>query len=125
LLDFLSQKKYNTFQVLEKVKIYVDIDETICCYEGTRDYNLAIPISKNIDKINFLYDQGNEITYWTARGSKTKIDWNDVTVNQLKNWGCKYHKLSVGEKPDYDLLICDKTKRIEEIYIANQKAFIH
>jgi hypothetical protein len=29
--------------------------------------------------------------------------------------GCKYHKLIVGEKPAYDLLICDKTKRIEEI----------
>lgn len=107
------------------MKIYVDIDETICRYEGTRDYNLAIPISENIDKINFLYDHGNEITYWTARGSKTKIDWNEVTTNQLKKWGCKYHKLSVGEKPDYDLLICDKTKRIEEIYTYNQKSFIH
>jgi hypothetical protein len=45
----------------------------------------------------------------------TKIDWYETTKAQLDNWGCKYHNLSVGEKPHYDLLICDKTKRIEEI----------
>ena len=70
---------------------------------------------ENIKKINTLYNEGHEITYWTARGSVTKIDWFGVTKNQLKKWGCKYHNLSVGEKPAYDLLICDKTKRIEEI----------
>ena len=69
----------------------------------------------NIDKINILYNKGNKITYWTARGSITGIDWYEVTKNQLNEWGCKYHFLSVGEKPAYDLLICDKTKRIEEI----------
>ena len=95
--------------------IYVDIDETICFYENNRDYNLAIPNVANIKKINELYDKGNDITYWTARGSVTGINWYDVTKKQLDNWGCKYHHLSVGEKPAYDLLICDKTKRIEEI----------
>lgn len=97
------------------MNIYVDIDETICYYNGERDYNLAIPLLENIEKINTLYDKGNKITYWTARGSVTKINWLDVTKTQLKKWGCKYHHLSVGEKPPYDLLICDKTKRIEEI----------
>ena len=96
-------------------KIFVDIDETICFYEGERNYRNAIPNKNNIAKINKLYDKGHEITYWTARGSVTKIDWFGLTKNQLNNWGCKYHKLSVGEKPHYDLLICDKTKRIEEI----------
>jgi len=43
------------------------------------------------------------------------LDWLETTANQLDEWGCQYHELSVGEKPDYDLLICDKTKRIEEI----------
>ena len=73
------------------------------------------PNLANIKKINTLYDEGNEITYWTARGSVTGIDWYEDTKNQLNKWGCKYHHLSVGEKPHYDLLICDKTKRIEEI----------
>jgi hypothetical protein len=97
------------------MNIYVDIDETICFYEGERDYNLAKPSLENIEKINILFEKGNEITYWTARGSVTKIDWFDVTKKQLDEWGCKYHRLITGEKPAYDLLICDKTKRIEEI----------
>ena len=95
--------------------IYVDIDETICFYEGERNYPDAKPNLANIKKINTLYDKGHNITYWTARGSITGIDWLEVTTNQLNKWGCKYHKLSVGEKPAYDLLIFDKTKRIEEI----------
>ena len=96
------------------MKIYVDIDNTICKTEGT-DYKSAMPIKSNIEKINNLFDEGHEIIYWTARGSVTKINYFDLTSKQLKTWNCKFHKLSVGEKPYYDLLICDKTKRIEEI----------
>ena len=90
------------------MKIYIDIDETICSYSGERDYNLAQPIKERIEKINNLYDAGNEITYWTARGTVTKIDWYKTTLEQLLKWGCKFSHLSVGEKPAYDLLICDK-----------------
>lgn len=97
------------------MNIYVDIDETICFYEGERNYPDAIPHYANIAKINKLYAEGNEITYWTARGSVTKIDWLSVTTNQLNKWGCSYNRLIVGKKPAYDLLICDKTKRIDEI----------
>ena len=91
------------------MRIFVDIDETICFYKN------AIPNEKNIAKINKLYNEGHEITYWTARGSYSGIDYLELTANQLDEWGCQYHELSVGEKPHYDLLICDKTKRIEEI----------
>jgi len=104
------------------VKIFVDIDDTICFYKDGldqyfigRNYEKAIKNLENIKKINALYDDGHEITYWTARGYVTGLDWYDVTKNQLDEWGCKYHHLNVGEKPAYDLLICDKTKRIEEI----------
>ena len=97
------------------MKIFVDIDETICFYDNERVYRDAIPNYENIAKINKLYDEGHEITYWTARGSVTKIDHFGLTKIQLDRWNCKYHHLSVGEKPHYDLLICDKTKRIEEI----------
>ena len=97
------------------MKVYVDIDETICFYEGERNYQDALPMPENIAKINKLYAEGHEITYYTARGTVTSIDWLATTENQLKKWGCKYHKVSVGLKPAYDLLICDKTKRIEEI----------
>ena len=104
------------------MNIFVDIDDTICFYNDDltkysigRDYSLAIPNYKNIAKINKLYDDGNSITYWTARGTVTGIDWFDITKHQLDSWGCKYHNISVGEKPAYELLICDKTKRIEDI----------
>ena len=99
------------------MKIFVDIGETICHYKDVDrlGYKNAIPILFNIEKINKLYDKGHEITYWTARGSFSKIDYFDLTKKQIEKWGCKYHYLSVGEKPTYDLLICDKTKRIEEI----------
>ena len=96
--------------------IYIDIDETICYYEGARDYNLALPIKENIAKVNELYDNDHEITYWTARGSVTGIDWYHVTQQQLLDWGCKYHNLSVGEKPAYDLLICDKAVNSEAYF---------
>ena len=102
------------------MKIYVDIDETICDYDidGPREYKLARPIWVNIDKVNDLFDDGHNITYYTARGSvhKDKRDeYYRLTLKQLGTWGVKYHKLIVGEKPAYDLLICDKSKRIEEI----------
>ena len=53
------------------MKIFVDIDETICHYKGVErlGYKNAIPILFNIEKINKLYNKGHEITYWTARGS--------------------------------------------------------
>lgn len=100
------------------MKVYVDIDETICFYSGTREYHLAEPSNINIEKINKLYDEGHEITYWTARGSvntSRRREYSALTRKQLEQWGCKYHYLIVGKKPAYDLLICDKTKRIEEI----------
>tara|TARA_R110000822_G_scaffold45353_4_gene121386 strand:- start:723 stop:1115 length:393 start_codon:yes stop_codon:yes gene_type:complete len=36
--------------------IYVDVDETICYYQGERNYNLAIPYRDRIERINKLYD---------------------------------------------------------------------
>ena len=97
------------------MRIFVDIDETICFYDGERIYPNAIPNMENIDKINKLYDEGHEIVYWTARGATTGIDWSTTTLDQLKKWGCKLSELKMNDKPHYDLLICDKTKRIEEI----------
>tara|TARA_Y100000593_G_scaffold14534_1_gene27625 strand:+ start:321 stop:632 length:312 start_codon:yes stop_codon:yes gene_type:complete len=101
--------------------IYVDIDETICTlgeYSGTkatRDYNYAKPRYEQIAKINKLYDEGHEIVYWTARGGTTGINWRELTKSQLKEWGCKYTELKKEKKPHYNLFICDKSKRIEEL----------
>ena len=98
----------------------VDIDETICFYSDKRRYDLAEPSQENVAKINKLYDDGWHIVYWTARGSVSRKDYYDFTMQQLKSWGCKFHELSTGtggkhQKPAYDLLVDDKAKRIEEL----------
>ena len=98
-----------------KLVYYVDIDETICFYDGQREYENAKPIIENIEKINKIYDENNTVVYWTARGSTTGIDWSDLTRKQLKKWGVKYHKLKMG-KPYYDIFICDKAINTEEFF---------
>ena len=91
-----------------KMKIYyVDIDETICSKSEDLDYSKAKPLHDRIARINKLYDSGNTIVYWTARGTGSGIDWREVTEKQFKNWGVKYHDLKFG-KPIYDLFIDDK-----------------
>jgi hypothetical protein len=94
---------------------YVDIDETICYYEGNREYPNALPNHKRIKKINALYDEGNTIVYWTARGGTTGIDWTELTQKQLKEWNVKHHELKMW-KPSYDLFICDKAVNSERFF---------
>jgi CMP-N,N'-diacetyllegionaminic acid synthase len=102
------------------MKIYVDIDGTICTIVKDGNYKDAQPIQENIEIINNLYKRGHRITYWTARGSETKIDWRLETVTQFKEWGVKYHALEFY-KPVYDLFIDDKAinarslKRFKEV----------
>ena len=96
------------------MNIFVDIDETICNTRRDRDYSKSTPIDEHIHKINKLYDEGHHIVYWTARGSGSGIDWKDLTEKQLSAWGVNHHELRMG-KPSYDLLICDKTDRIENL----------
>jgi len=87
--------------------VYVDIDETICESPESRDYSKVKPLVKNIEKINNLYDEGNQIVYWTARGTGSGIDWEEITTEQFKRWGVKHHEIKFG-KPIYDLFIDDK-----------------
>lgn len=99
-----------------KKVIYVDIDETICVTPSSRNYFEASPIVKNIEKINKLFDEGHTIVYWTARGSRKQINWFDLTEQQLKSWGAKYHELKV-DKPYYDIFVDDKCVVIEELKV--------
>lgn len=87
--------------------IYIDIDNTICKTKDTSNYSKSKPIKKNINKANKLYDEGNTIIYWTARGCVTGINWRKITEKQLKDWGVKYHELKM-DKPYYDIFIDDK-----------------
>lgn len=99
-------------------KVYViDIDGTICTNGdcGSCKYEGSVPKLDRIEKINQLYDQGNIIKYFTARGmgrykddaQKAKNKFYNLTKLQLDIWGCKYHELILG-KPSADYYIDDK-----------------
>ena len=95
--------------------VFVDIDETIChTPNNPRDYSLSIPRVYMIEKINALYDKGDRIVYWTARGGNSGKDWSELTKRQLDEWGVKYHELRM-DKPSYDVFDDDKAARIEDL----------
>jgi len=88
----------------------IDIDHTICDSKNS-DYENSIPYKERIEKVNKLYEEGNHIIYWTARGGTSGIDWSNLTEKQLKTWKCKYHELRMN-KPVYDVWVDDKSKWI-------------
>jgi len=94
------------------MKYVIDIDGTICkevlLPNGKKDYSKHEPMMDRIAKVNKLYDAGHEIKYMTARGAVSKVDYYELTKNQLDKWGAKYHELSVGKKEHYDVWIDDK-----------------
>ena len=84
----------------------VDIDGTICT-DSRGKYELARPMKTRIDYFNSLFDSGNKITYWTARGANSGKDWLEFTKKQIEEWGVKYTELRT-DKPAYDFWIDDK-----------------
>lgn len=88
------------------MKYIVDIDGTIC-NNTNGDYENAQPYSNRIKRINQLYEDGNEVHYWTARGMNSGKDYKELTRKQFKEWGVKHNSLSFN-KPVYDLWIDDK-----------------
>ena len=63
-----------------------------------------------------MYDEGHEIVYWTARGCKSGDDYTELTKQQFLEWGVKYHDLEVGNKPHFDMYICDKSFNSESFF---------
>lgn len=95
-------------------KVYaIDIDGTICRTPGGIDYPKSKPITKAIEAINKLYDEGHTIKMFTGRGCVSGIDWRDFTEKQLKGWGLKYHEL-IMNKPYYDHIIDDRATNADE-----------
>ena len=106
----------------------VDIDGTICSPTIGRDYENAQPWQDRIDVINKLYDDGDYIIYFTARGmgrfagdpdlvagAKASAVLFELTQSQLKEWGAKYHELIMG-KPHADYFIDDKGINSDEFF---------
>ena len=99
----------------KEIKTYVfDIDGTICTNTNGA-YENAKPYYNRINKINKLFEDGNKIIMFTARGYTTNIDWEKLTTKQLKNWGLNYHELKL-KKPFGDIYIDDKAKTDKDFF---------
>jgi histidinol phosphatase-like enzyme len=107
---------------MNKQKIIAfDLDDVLCKrnpefdYLGVDKYDHCVPIQKNINIVNSLYDDGNKIIIYTARGmtvfsgnvSDIYSNLYSKTFNCLMDWRVKFHQLVMG-KISYDVLIDDK-----------------
>lgn len=101
--------------IKEKNKVFCfDIDGVIAKLSPNNNYYLAEPNTPIIEKVNKLFDNNNTIILFTARGTKTGIDWSEVTEKQLKSWGVKYHELKFG-KPAADYYVDDRLINLNEL----------
>ena len=86
------------FKKEQKQKLFlIDIDGTICDdikNEESELYPTANVFPRALEIINKWYDEGNVITFFTARESKDR----EVTIQWLDKHGFKYHGL-VMDKP--------------------------
>lgn len=96
------------------MRYMVDIDGTIC-YTVNSNYAESRPYKDRIEHFNGLFDEGNEIHYYTARGSKSGTDYQDFTVKQLTDWGVKATSIKTG-KQLYDIWIDDKAQNDREYF---------
>ena len=98
----------------KKLKVCCDLDGVIAAKTLENDYSKAYPMENNIRILNALYERGFHIVLFTARGYKTGLDWQEVTVRQMQEWKVHYHELLFG-KPDADIYIDDKLFGISEL----------
>ena len=94
--------------------IAIDIDGVITLEDLGAEFDKAVPNPEAIRLINRLYDEGNTIVLWTARGVFRHKDVWSITKQQLHSWGVKYHILNI-DKPTYHVIIDDKSyKSVKE-----------
>jgi CMP-N,N'-diacetyllegionaminic acid synthase len=91
---------------MTKLTFCFDIDGTLCS-KTDGDYEKAEPFLDRIFHLRQLFDAGNTVILFTARGSTTGIDWEVTTREQLKKWGVPFHELKFG-KPYADIFVDDK-----------------
>ncbi len=103
--DFLRAEQILSLSTGKKSYVF-DIDGVIAKPNKSLEYGKSLPNIDIIHMINQLYDAGNEIVLFTARGYKTGIDWTQITREQMSQWGVKYTKLMFN-KPAGDFYIDD------------------
>jgi hypothetical protein len=124
---------------MSKLKIIAfDLDDVICYrpkgYEhlGPNKYDYCEPDDHVIELINSLYEEGNKIIIYTARGmsqykGNVALIYSKLyskTTQQLDGWGLKYDQLVMG-KIHYDLLIDDKVLNSSNITKETISKFLY
>jgi hydroxymethylpyrimidine pyrophosphatase-like HAD family hydrolase len=101
----------------------VDIDDTLLVSEkiecdkcGRMKYLNPKPIKEEIKASNKLYDLGHIIILYTGRN----WDCYNLTVEQLKECGIKYHELVMG-KPQGKLIDKDAKTSLKEFVNEDNK----
>ena len=94
-----------------------DIDQTLFRTRGT-DYASAKPIQERIAIVQRLHREGHTIKLFTARGSESGIDWRELTLSQLENFGVPFVELSFG-KPAADVYVDDKGVNDKDFFGMN------
>ena len=97
----------------DRIRYFIDIDGTICSITNS-DYTQTKPNYEKIRIFNELYLRGDEIHYWTGRGSLSGKNWDKYTKQQLESWGVLYTSINTG-KPHYDIWIDDKAINVKDI----------
>jgi hydroxymethylpyrimidine pyrophosphatase-like HAD family hydrolase len=123
---------------MNKQKIIAfDLDDVLCTrsleydYLGPKKYLHCEPVQSNIQIVNNLYEKGHTIVIYTARGmtqfsgdvSKIYSELYQITYENLKIWGVKFHQLVMG-KISYDVLIDDKCLNSANITINDIEKFL-
>ena len=100
---------------MKKKILCFDLDNVICDTKKNF-YKKSKPKVEVINYINNLFEKGHTIKIYTARfmgrskdnRQKATLAAKKITINQLKKWNVKYHKIFFG-KPSFDILIDDKS----------------
>jgi capsule biosynthesis phosphatase len=105
----------NNTNLIPKKTYCFDLDNTLVSFPTiSGDYSTVKPIQKTIDLVRNLYESGNTIIIYTARGMKTmggdqgKVMANigKITFDTLESFNIPYHKICFG-KPNADFYIDD------------------
>ncbi|PXV91861.1 CMP-N-acetylneuraminic acid synthetase [Lachnotalea glycerini] len=112
--EFRKAEEYLKITSGNKTFVF-DIDGVVAKLQKNLDYALSEPNEPMIEIMNQLYDYGNKIVLFTARGYVTGKDWSEITKEQMKRWGVQYHELKFG-KPNADYYVDDKMLSMESLY---------
>ena len=112
---------------MKKKILCFDLDNVLCRTIQNK-YKESVPLKKNINVVNHLYNKGYYIKIFTARymgrnkenAIKAKQQAQTLTKKQLKKWQVNYNQLIFG-KPSFDVYIDDKNYYFDKSWASKLK----